>query len=84
MTVAVARKQAPDSTYKAKRDGARDASTISHRTRGGLQIPIIQREPICACDGGCPRCKERAAQAELKIGRVTNRLNLHKGVTDAV
>jgi len=33
-------------------------------------IPDIQRKPICACDGGCPRCSNGGViQPKLAIGR---------------
>jgi hypothetical protein len=33
-----------------------------------IAIPYIQRKPLCACDGGCPRCSG-AIQAKLTIGQ---------------
>src|SRR5215207_7838283 len=56
MTLAIAKKQAPDSTSIAKRDGARSALTNSPQRGGSFPVPFIQRKPTCACGGGCPRC----------------------------
>jgi Domain of unknown function (DUF4157) len=70
MTLATTRKQAPDSTSKAKRAGARDAPPNPQRTRGSFPVPFIQRKPTCACGGGCPRCKEHSAQKGLEIGQL--------------
>jgi hypothetical protein len=57
MTLAVTREQAPGRTSKAKRDDVRGALTNLRRMRSGLPMPFLQRKPICACGGGCPRCK---------------------------
>ncbi len=57
MTLAVAREQSQDSASRAKRASARGVPPNPRRTRGGLPVPVLQRKPVCACGGGCPRCK---------------------------
>jgi hypothetical protein len=73
MTLAVAREQAPGNISRAKRDDVHGALVDSHRTRGGLPVPFVQRKPTCACGGGCPRCKEEALQAKLRINQPRDR-----------
>jgi hypothetical protein len=73
MTLVVAREQAPGNTSRAKRDDVHGALVDSHRTRGGLPVPFVQRKPTCACGGGCPRCKEEALQAKLRINQPRDR-----------
>src|SRR5215204_5149289 len=69
MTLAIAKKQAPDSTSKAKRDSVRSTLTNSPQRGGSFPVPFIQRKPTCACGGGCPRCKGHSAQGGLEIGQ---------------
>ncbi len=57
MPLVVVRKPVPDSTSKAEHDGSRGAQTKPRRRRGGFPAPVLQRKPVCACGGGCPRCK---------------------------
>lgn len=34
-----------------------------------IPVPILQCKPQCACGGGCPRCREKAAvQTKLEVG----------------
>jgi Domain of unknown function (DUF4157) len=41
---------------------------VTHNHKSSpAQVPIIQRKPICPCDGGCPSCSE-VIQPKLKIG----------------
>jgi hypothetical protein len=69
----VARKPAPDSASKAKRDGARDAATKLRQMRSSFAVPVAQRKPVCACGGGCPRCQEYPVQDKLRISQPGDR-----------
>jgi hypothetical protein len=67
MTQALARESTSESTLKGKRDGEHGAPTDSRRRRGGFHAQYVQRKHVCACGGGCPRCREHAGRAEPKL-----------------
>ncbi len=64
----IAKKPFSDNHIKKRRDAPHDALKSSHTVYSNPQVPIIQRKPICPCDGGCPRCGG-TIQPKLTIGQ---------------
>ncbi len=65
---AVAKKPHQDSAHKKRHGTIHSPLKNAHSTNSGYQTSIIQRKPICPCDGGCPRCAP-VIQAKLRIGQ---------------
>lgn len=48
-------KKSSDKYKRGKHSRRRQTPLIAP---GSLAVPIVQRTPVCACDGGCPSCLE--------------------------
>ncbi len=68
MSLAIAKKSSPDHHNKNEHHAVNAALTTSRAGYPSVQAPIIQRKPICPCDGGCPRCAG-IIQPKLTIGQ---------------
>ena len=68
MSLAIAKKQTPDTIRKKKHDTVHPVFNKSHTIHSSPQTSIIQLKPICPCDGGCPRCAP-VIQTKLTIGQ---------------
>ena|GEM_PF-6278552 len=68
MSLAIAKKQTPDTIRKKKHDTVDTSLKNVHTINSDHQTSIIQRKTICPCDGGCPRCAP-VIQPKLTIGQ---------------
>src|SRR5215213_11901098 len=67
MSLAAMKEKSQDNSLKhnrhtiANKGGIQDDNEqrmfASNDNHNSLQLPSIQREPVCSCDGGCPTCK---------------------------
>jgi hypothetical protein len=63
---------------QAERQGRHTTTVIASQVRENSvlpsSVPVLQRNPACACGGGCPRCQRRGTiQTKLRIGRPGDR-----------
>src|SRR5713101_6999982 len=65
---ALATKSAETATSKNKKAEAHSASVSPWYAQPVTVIdgPVIQRQPNCACGGGCPRCQEQERHQSIQ------------------
>jgi hypothetical protein len=61
-------KESSDTTHKRKAPEQNKIRPLTIRPYAPPVYSVIQRVPLCACDGGCPRCLS-PVQAKLTIGK---------------
>ncbi len=74
MTIAVRTAKVPTRIPSAQQTSKRVSKLPAFKANGSILSdgnPLVQRQPACVCDGGCPRCLP--VQTKLTIGQPNDR-----------